>query len=447
MQAADVILADDETLEVEIGQGRLIRLERTADTVFVAEPGIADVMVKSPRLIYVFGKAVGQTTLYAVDGREEVILARSLNVTHDTARLDKALTKLLPGADIKTQSVNGALVLNGEVGTSAQANEAQRVARRFIAENEEIISRLQISGPNQINLRIKIAEVTRTVLKDFGINWDAAAAFGGFNFGLFTGEATPVRSGAPTVNSASLSGVTPNFLGRPFTINSIIDILETDGLVTVLAEPNLTAISGKTASFLGGGEVPIPVAQDSSNGAATITIEYKKFGVSLSFTPTVLSGNRISMRVRPEVSELDSTNAVTSNGFNIPALKTRRAETTIELASGQSFAIAGLMQNGVRHNLDETPGLADLPVLGALFRSDSFQRNETELVIIATPYVVQPVSGKELALPTDGLVMPSDAERIFKGDLYTPNLSGGGPGGPAGPGGQRIIGPSGFILE
>ena len=153
------------------------------------------------------------------------------------------------------------------------------------------------------------------------------------------------------------------------------------------------------------------------------------------------------MRVRPEVSELDSTNAVTSNGFNIPALKTRRAETTIELASGQSFAIAGLMQNGVRHNLDETPGLADLPVLGALFRSDSFQRNETELVIIATPYVVQPVSGKELALPTDGLVMPSDAERIFKGDLYTPNLSGGGPGGPAGPGGQRIIGPSGFILE
>ncbi|MFZ0695346.1 MAG: secretion system protein, partial [Alphaproteobacteria bacterium] len=220
-----------------------------------------------------------------------------------------------------------------------------------------------------------------------------------------------------------------------------------EGLVSILAEPNLTAVSGESANFLAGGEFPIPTPQPGqTGGAATITVTFKQFGVSLSFTPTVLKNNLINLKVVPEVSQLSTTGAVQIDGFQIPALTTRRAETTVELGSGQSFAIAGLFQNDTTNNLSKFPGLGDLPVLGPLFRSNQFQRNETELVIIVTPYIVRPVSGMKMASPTDGLVAPNDYDRVLLGQAYKPQLQDKNPA-PVGPDGKGLSGPVGFMMD
>ncbi len=233
-----------------------------------------------------------------------------------------------------------------------------------------------------------------------------------------------------------------NFSNGNDTVNAAIDALAEEGLVNVLAEPNLTALSGETASFLAGGEFPIPI----DNGSNGLTIEFKEFGISLAFTPTVLRADRISLKVRPEVSDLSEKGSITVNGLVIPGLATRRAETTVELGSGQSFAIGGLMSSDIQTRLSKYPGLGDLPVLGALFRSQRFQSNETELVIIVTPYLVRPVDAPVMASPTDGYRAPSDLERILEGRLHSARLQ-PGRGGPIGPEGQRLAGPLGFVLE
>ncbi len=394
-------------ISVERNEGTLIRLNQPATSVFVANPDIADVTVKSPRLIYLLGKKPGETTLYAVDDAENVILDSTVTVTHNMSKLLGEMQRLVPDGDVEIQSIDGGLVLAGAVATAAESEDARRLAQRFIGEGEEIINRLQITAANQVNLRVRVAEVQRSIMKQLGINWNVAAEYAGFTFGLVTSG-----FGASALALGSSTQPTHTFpLGYSsgsLDANALIDALSDEGLVSLLAEPNLTALSGETASFLAGGEFPIPVAQDTD----TITVEFKKFGVSLAFTPTLIGGRRISLRVAPEVSALSTENSVTIGSFVIPALTTRRAETTVELASGQSFAIAGLIQDRSQIDGNKVPGLGDIPVLGELFHSDRFTRNETELVIIVTPYIVQPVSNARMAAPTDMMSGNEGSQRV-----------------------------------
>ena len=450
VSAKEVMASQDAPIQIELSKGTLVRLDHPAATVFVADPEIADIQVKSPSLVYVFAKKAGETTLFAVDDHEHVLLQSSIVVTHDITRLNNALKSLLPDSDVTASSVDGAVILTGAVENPVEAEDARRLSARFISKDDEVINRLTVIGSNQVNLRVRMAEVSRTALKQLGFNWESAFSVDGL--------ITALAIGNPVIGAGALAG---KFLRNPdpavnnlgihysdnnVNINTVIDALADEGLVSILAEPNLTAVSGETANFLAGGEFPVPVPQSGTGTVPTITIEFKKFGVSLNFTPTVLKNNLISLKVVPEVSQLTDTGSVVIDGFTIPALTTRHAETTVELGSGQSFAVAGLFQNDTTHNISKFPGLGDLPVLGALFRSTKFQRQETELVIVITPYIVRPVSAMKIAAPTDGLVQPNDYERIVLGRTYRPQLQQGKPA-PTGPDGKPLSGSVGFMLD
>jgi len=420
---AHAIGPSTSSIGVEIGKGRLIRLDSPATCVFIADPKVADIQVKSPTLVYVVGKAAGETTLFAVDEHDTVLANMNVAVHLDETALRQDLKRLLPNSDIGISMANNALVLSGTVSSAADGENAKTIAARFAPDQDHILNTMQVDAPNQVNLRVRIAEVSRDIIKQFGINWGAGGAGPGhFAFGLATGRG----SLAPATGSGFQPGVTEAggvdevlgaFATHGVDLNVLIDALDSEGLVTVLAEPNLTAISGAPASFLAGGEFPIPVPQ----GLNVTTIDYKKFGVSLGFVATITDGGRINLSVKPEVSELSADGAITLNDLTVPALTTRRTETTVDLASGQSFAIAGLMQNNVTQNIQKFPGLGSVPVLGALFRSNKFERNETELVVIVTPYIVRPVSNaKKLALPTDGYIAATDAQQITNGADYQP---------------------------
>ena len=445
--AEEFIRVGDKPIELETGEGGLIRLDRPAKTVFVANPKIADVQVKSPRLIYLTAGMPGETSIYAVDQNERVILSRRISVSHNLSRLRSALRLLVPDGDIQVQSVNGALVLSGSVRTASDARHARQVASRMVGDNEDdLINALSVTASTQVHIRVRIAEVSRTVLKQFGVNWEGVAKTGNFLFGPVIGRDfinPPLQVGKSfsRVNRTGANSLLAGFETSSGNVNILLDALDEEGLITILAEPNLTAISGKPASFLAGGEFPIIIPDEDG-----LAVEFKQFGVSLSFTPTIIGDNRVSLNVKPEVSQLSSEGAVEISGFLIPALTTRRAETTVELGSGQSFAIAGLLQNNIRREVSKFPGLADVPILGPLFRSDTFRRNESELVIIVTPYLVRPVSTNRLVAPTDGLTPPTDADRIVHGRTYRPSI-GRRPRGPQGRGVAGLVGPAGFVLN
>ena len=438
MASVDLIAPNRGALGIEIHKGMLVRLDQPASAIFVANPAIADVQVKSPRLVYVFGTSVGETTLFAI-GQDENILANFVvRVTHNLAGLRTAIAALNPGSDVKVFSADSNLVLDGVVDSPVKAENIRQLAARFAADGA-LINRLRVDAANQVNLRVRVAEVSRSVVKQFGINWDAVLTGGSFLFGLATGNPLLAAGSFLTRENGANNLFASGTLGNNLDLNVLVDALADEGLLDVLAEPNLTALSGERASFLAGGEFPIPVpgANDS------VTIEFKKFGVRLSFMPIILDNGRISLEVSPEVSQLSATGAVNINNFVIPALTTRQARTTVELASGQSFAIAGLLQNNLNHDVSKFPGLGDLPLLGALFRSDRFQRDETELVILITPYLVRPVSNRRLAGPGEGLTPANDVERILMGRNF------GAATGRAVPGGKdvHLSGPAGFIVE
>ncbi|WP_119420721.1 type II and III secretion system protein family protein [Desertibaculum subflavum] len=444
-QPIEVVASGGNKLAIEVSRGQLIKLNRPAAAVFVADPAVAEVSVKSPTLVYVFGKKAGDTTLYAVDERERVLLDLRLLVTHDLTRLNEQLRQTVPDAEVSATSVQGGIVLQGLVPNAGQAEDVQRIAQRFLAKDEQIINRITLTDSNQINLRVRIVEVSRDLVKRIGFNIDALTS-GKFAFGIATGAATTVGAFPGSAIATRTAGVN-NIVGTGrvlgVDLNTVIDAMETEGLATILAEPNLTAVSGETASFLAGGEFPIPVPQDNT----TITIQFKKFGVSLNFIPTILSGGRIALKVAPEVSQLSESGAIVLDGFSIPSLTTRRAETSVELASGQSLAIAGLIQNNMRTDAQKVPGLGDIPILGALFRSNGFRRNETELVIIVTPYLVRPVMPTaKLSTPVDGLIPANDVDRAVRGKVYREQI-GPGPSRAAGPTANGLIGPAGFVLD
>ena len=444
--AAQATQNASSSIDLSVGRGRLISLPAAMTDIFVANDEVADVQVRSSRQLYVFGKKPGETSIYATDASGRVVFSTVARVGNNIETIDQMLSLAMPDASISANTMNGFVLLTGTVQSPDDAAEAEMLVQAFVGEGTKVLSRLRTATPLQVNLQVRIAEVNRTLVKEMSGNLltrDTDGALGnGFLGGVFGGRSagtitdvpypTAVFPGSPvprpydpitgqpvnrTVMSTSygianaagkrsLAGA-----GRLFGLDLIasLDIGERSGMVVTLAQPNLTAISGETADFLAGGEFPVPIP---GNLAGT-TIEYRKYGVSLAYTPTVLSNGRISLRVRPEVSELSTEGAIELDGFQVPALTVRRAETTVELGSGESFMIAGLMNNRSIGAIDKMPGLGDVPLLGTLFKSDSFRRCETELVNVVTPYLVQPVSANDIKLPTDAFQDANDLQRIL----------------------------------
>jgi len=411
--AQPVAARPSQTLNLSQGTGTLVRLSAPMTDVFVANDRVADVQVRSSTQLYVFGKGSGETTIYATTKSGKVVYAATVRVGSNTGSLDEMMRLAMPDAAIQVTPMNNLILLTGTVASPGDVEEAQRLVQAYVGTGSQVVSRLRSATPLQVNLRVKIAEVNRGLVKQIGLNLLTSDTTSGFQFGIGQGGLINPDDGKVTIPT---SGSVLIGAGKLFGLDilSALQLSEADGLVTTLAEPNLTALSGETASFLAGGEFPVPISQS----LGSVTIEYKQYGVGLAFTPFVLADGRISMRVRPEVSELSTEGSIRLNGFNVPALTTRRAETTVELGSGQSFMIAGLLKNTNTNSVDKAPFLGDLPIIGALFRSTNFRRSETELVIIVTPYLVRPSSG-QLALPTNGYRAPTDGQRVFGNKTYT----------------------------
>jgi pilus assembly protein CpaC len=439
---ASQIGANGAPIVLEVGKGTLIRLTAPAATVFIANPDVADVQVKSPSLIYISAKSPGETVIYAVDASDSVLLNSPVRVEHDISRLRSSLRQLAPGERISADSIDGNLVLTGIVSDAGRADKARALAAAIAGEvkGSQVINRMTVATPNQVNLQVRIAEVSLSVLNEIGVNWRKIGSTVNFL----------------TQNPVTIASEAQNFIivGKQTgqAVTAMVDALAQEGFVTDLAQPNLTAMSGQTASFLAGGEFPVPISGSSTatGGVPTITVEFKSFGVSLAFTPTVIDANHVNLRVRPEVSALTTVGAVSlpitnTATITIPALTVRRAETSVELGSGESFALAGLLQHTSTQDTSRVPWLGDIPILGALFKSDRFQRAETELVVIVTPYLVQPVATR-VAAPTDGLLLPSDPQRVLFGDKYRQELPAAARG-PLNAGGKGLIGPGGFRLD
>ena len=425
---------------LSVGTGRMVRLDAPISDIFVANDGIADVQVRSANQIYIFGKSAGETTVFATDRAGRTVYSANVRVGTNIGSLDELLRVAMPDAQIQARPINGMVLLTGTVAAPADVEEANRLVQAFVGEGTQVISRLKSATPLQVMLQVKIAEVSRSLVREIGVNLASADLTGGYKFGIGgsrtfypqhvpggpLGTGTEISDGVTTVTPKD-SARTIFGAGNLFGVDILgaLDLAENDGRVRTLAEPSLTALSGETASFLAGGEFPIPMA----SGLNGTSIEFKEYGVSLAFTPTVLEDGRISMRVRPEVSELSKDGAILVGGFSIPALTTRRAETTVELGSGQSFMIGGLLRNSSAASTDKAPLLGSLPILGALFRSNSFKRNETELVIVVTPYLVRPVNAGQIALPTDGFRSSTTMERVLL-DKQERNRSGEARPGP-----------------
>ncbi|QCP54848.1 type II and III secretion system protein family protein [Trinickia violacea] len=423
------------TLSIANGSGKLIQLPEPATSVFVADPSVADVHVPTPRTIYVLGKKAGTTTLMALGANNRTILQDTVVVSIDTQSLQRILDARFPQLRLKVTSAPGSLMVEGKVPSAADADAVVQSLKPYLHDQETLVNRLTLSRPVQVYLRVRVTEVDRNITQQLGINWSSLGNVGNFMGGLFNGR----QLIDPTTNLFNLSpsnafSVRGGFHTSKWSIDVVLDALDQEGFTSTLAEPNLTTMSGETASFLAGGEIPIPVAQDTTGA---ITIEYKPYGVSLDFTPTVLADNRISLKVRPEVSEIDNTNSVITAGVKVPALTVRRVETTVELSSGQSFAIGGLLQSQTSDVISQLPGLGRLPIIGRLFSSKNFLDDKSEVVVIVTPYIVQPANPGQLTTPLDSVMRPSsDLEFVLQHDLGIDPLSGKMP---------RLAGAAGFV--
>jgi pilus assembly protein CpaC len=406
---------------------------------FVADPEIADVNVPNPRAVFVLGKKAGTTTLYVLGANNKQVLRETVVVSQDITTLDSILHARFPTLQLQLISAPGSLMISGNVNNAAEADAIVQTLAPYLKDKEQLINRLTIPRPQQVQLRVRITEIDRNVTQQLGINWSTISNFAGnFSAGVFSGRqilnlnTTPTTVNLPTNNAFSFLG---GFHTANTSVQALIDALNQEGLISVLAEPNLVALSGQTASFLAGGEFPIPIQQQDN----AITIEFKQFGVKLDFTPTVLADNHISLKVRPEVSQLDSSASITTGGITIPGLSVRRLDTTVELSSGQSFAIGGLLQANSNDVISQVPGLGSLPVLGKLFTSTNYQNNKTELVVIVTPYLVQPTEPGRLRTPTDSMSVlspSSDVEYTYQKKIGLDPLSASTP---------RLVGAAGFI--
>ncbi len=406
-----------QKLSLTVGKSVIIRSPDPVKRVTLVAPEIADAMVLTPYQVYLAGKAPGATNLTLwVDNNISAVI--DLDVLPDISQLKETLYKILPEEkDIKVTATHDNITLSGTVSSASTLSQVLTLAEPYFPK--KVINLLEVAGVHQVMLEVRVAEMSRSLQKRLGFNFNYLSS-SGRNLGLsllnkLTSLPPEGFPSHPVIVSDKIFGIL-RFTGHDTSWTVFIDALKEEGLLKVLAEPTLITLSGKTAYFLAGGEFPIPVPQ-ASGVSTTITVDYKSFGVGLNFTPTVLSSKKINMQVAPEVSDLDFTNAITVSGFTIPALTTRRVSTMIELADGQSFAIAGLLRDEIREIISKFPLLGDIPVLGALFRSSSFQKSDTELIVIVTPHLVKPLDMAQQTLPTDQFIEPDDFEFYLKGDL------------------------------
>ena len=414
-------------LEVALNKSQILTADRAIDRAIIGNEEIADILPVSERSIYVLGRAMGTTSLTLYDASNRVIAVMDISVGPDLEALRRQFADILPGEEIDARTTNGKLMLTGLVSDPGVASRAQRIATAYAGE--EIINMLSIGSPQQVMLEVRFAEVNRTVGERLGVS-GFAGSFDG-DFGAAIGNGAAVAPGGDQGAELQIDPILDNFgvfsalfeLGN-VNIDAFLNVLESEGLSKTLAEPTLVALSGEKASFLAGGEFPIPVAQGGgagvAGGAQAITVEFKPFGISLGFTPTVLGDRLINLVVEPEVSSIDPSASVTVNGLNVPGLQTRRASTTVELRDGESFVLAGLLRTEYQTTVQQLPILGSIPIIGSLFRSTDFQKGETELLIVVTPRLVRPIRPGQVRLPTDRLEDPDPAETLLLGQAYKP---------------------------
>ncbi|MFN9542291.1 MAG: type II and III secretion system protein family protein [Alphaproteobacteria bacterium] len=426
------------------GKGMIVELPQDARDVLVSNPDIVDAIVRTPRQIYLVGRKTGPTNAFFFAANGKQILNLEIRVERDMTELKNIIERNVQGSTVDVETINDSVVLNGSVKSASDAEAARQIAMRYITEagkepaETSVVNRVGIRSGEQVMLSVRVAEMQRTLSKQIGTN-----IYGSFDLG----------NGAPgsitNVNPFSLLGsaLAPgssillgefDALGNAISpAAAVIRAFERSGMIKTLAEPNLTAISGESATFLAGGEYPVPVGRDEDGN---ITLEFKPYGVGLGFTPVVLSDGRISLRISTEVSELSAEDALILGDVAIPALRVRRAETTVELPSGGSMVMAGMLKQDMKQNIDGLPGLRNIPILGSLFQSRDFQSGETELVVIVTPYLVKPAARTALATPADGFVPPTDAETVFLSRLSATYAKGGKVDG-------KLKGPAGFTIQ
>jgi pilus assembly protein CpaC len=400
-----------KSLNLVVGKSHILHTPVPISRISVAEPAIADVLIISPKQIYINGKAPGITNVILWRAKEPTAIL-DVNVTYNLTQLKEKLYHMLPGEQIEAHAAKDSIVLSGEVSDSTKINRALSVAKSFSIKPENVVNLMQVGGAQQVMLAVKVAEMSRDVTKKMGFNFRVLNQRGE---GLLL-NIGDIASGGLLEGLNFTSNITARLLEGNNIFDFFLEALKENGLAKILAEPTLIAISGQDASFLAGGEFPVPVPQ-AGQAAGAITVEFKEFGVGLSFLPRVLENGTVNMRINTEVSDLDFTAALVTQGFAVPGLTTRRASTDIELKDGQTFAIAGLLQDNIREIVSKYPLLGDIPILGTLFRSEEFRKRQTELVILVTPYLVKPLTQEAQRLPTDKYVEPSDFDFYLMGRL------------------------------
>ncbi len=407
-------------LSLGVGKSVVIDLPRDIKDVLVADPKIANAVVRSAQRAYIIGATVGQTNIVFFDAAGQQIAAYDIAVKRDLNGVRAALRAALPNADIQIEGVGEGVMLTGSAASPIEAQQAGEIATRLVGSADKVVNSITVRGRDQVMLKVTVAEVSRSLIKQLGIDLTANLNYG-TTVVKFTNNNPFTANNAPLVPGNAL---TTSFGAAP-SVSATLRAMESAGVVRTLAEPNLTAISGESATFISGGEFPIPTGvtcQTTTGGAignCVQTVSFKKFGISLNFTPVVLTEGRISLRVMTEVSEVSTENSLTggAGGTTIPSIKTRRAETTLEIPSGGSMAMAGLIQDQTKQAINGLPGLASLPVLGTLFRSRDFVNNQTEMMVLVTPYVVRAVAQKDLSRPDDGFANASDPQADLLGSI------------------------------
>jgi len=406
-------------LALGIGKSVVIDLPRDIKDVLVADPKIANAVVRTAQRAYIIGAAVGQTNIVFFDSAGQQIAAYDIAVKRDLNGARAALRQTLPSSDIQIEGLGDGVILTGSVSSPIEAQQAGDLAARLAGGADKVVNSIAVRGRDQVMLKVTVAEVSRSIIKQLGIDLSASLNYGTTavtfnNSNPFTALGQPLVGG----NSAIAS------FGSTSSVKATLRAMESAGVIRTLAEPNLTAISGESATFIAGGEFPIPTGVTCQSatavggvGQCAPSVSFKKFGISLNFTPVVLSEGRISLRVATEVSEVSNDNSINITGISVPSIKTRRAETTLEIPSGGAMAMAGLIQEQTKQAINGLPGLSQLPVLGSLFRSRDYVNSQTELMVLVTPYVVRAVAQKDLSRPDDGFAAATDPQADLLGSI------------------------------